>query len=202
MRQASTPLTGVERTFDVDEIIVSKTDLKGRITYANQIFLKIAGYTEAEVIGKPHSLIRHPEMPRAVFRYLWETIAAGREVFAYVVNRAKNGDHYWVFAHVTPTFDAAGRIIGYHSSRRVADRSAVRTVSMLYADLRQVEARHATAAAAADAGLAALRAKLESLQVGYEEFVFSLARRAVTSELPVGDRKGADENARPILTRA
>ena len=99
-----TNLTGVERTFGEDEIIVSKTDLTGRITYANDVFLRISGYAEAEVLGQPHSIIRHPGTPRAVFSLLWRTIESGREIFAYVVNRAKNGDHYWVLAHVTPTF--------------------------------------------------------------------------------------------------
>jgi PAS domain S-box-containing protein len=116
--------TGRERTFDDEEIIVSKTDLSGRITYANDVFLRISGYTEAEVIGQPHSLIRHPDMPRSVFNLLWKTIGAGQEIFAYVVNMAKNGDHYWVLAHVTPTFGPAGDIIGFHSNRRT--RSAPR----------------------------------------------------------------------------
>ena len=91
-------LTGVERFFDDDEIIVSKTDLKGIITYGNSVFYRLAGYTEKELIGVNHNVIRHPDMPRAVFKLLWDTLAEGREIFAYVVNRAKNGDHYWVFA--------------------------------------------------------------------------------------------------------
>ena len=97
--------TGRERMFGEDEIIVSKTDLKGRITYANSVFLRVAGYAEEDVLGQPHSMIRHPGMPRAVFKLLWETIAGGREIFAYVKNMARDGDHYWVFAHVTPSFD-------------------------------------------------------------------------------------------------
>jgi PAS domain S-box-containing protein len=118
-------LSGRERTFGEDEIIVTKTDPKGRITYANDVFLRVAGYTEAEVLGKAHNLVRHPEMPRCVFKYLWDTIASGEEVFAYVLNRARNGDHYWVFAHVTPTFDQHNRIVAYHSNRRSPSREAV-----------------------------------------------------------------------------
>ena len=90
-------LTGVERHLAPHDIVVSKTDIKGRITYANQVFLDIAGYVEKEVIGRPHNIVRHPEMPRAVFKLLWDTISQGNEIFAYVVNRAKNGDHYWVW---------------------------------------------------------------------------------------------------------
>ena len=118
MSAARPHLTGVERTFGDDEIIVSKTDTKGRITYANRVFQQVAGYTEDELLGKAHSIVRHPDMPRCVFKFLWDTIGAGNEVFAYVLNKAKNGDHYWVFAHVTPTFDDHGRIISYHSNRR------------------------------------------------------------------------------------
>ena len=121
-------LTGVERHLAPDDIVVSKTDTKGRITYANQVFLDIAGYVENEVVGRPHNIVRHPEMPRAVFKLLWDTISQGNEIFAYVVNRAKNGDHYWVFAHVTPTFDQSGKIISYHSSRRAPRREAVEKV--------------------------------------------------------------------------
>ncbi len=79
--------------FSQDEIIVSKTDLKGRITYANRTFCRIAGYTEAEALGEPHSIVRHPDMPRAVFKLLWDTIFGGR-AFAYVKNMAKTGDYY------------------------------------------------------------------------------------------------------------
>ena len=115
-------LTGVEQTFADDEIIVSKTDTSGRITYANDVFLRICGYREDELLDQPHSMIRHPDMPRAVFKLLWDRISSGGEIFAFVVNCCRNGDHYWVLAHVTPDFDEAGRIVGYHSSRRLPKR--------------------------------------------------------------------------------
>ena len=118
--------TGRERTWGDEEIIVSKTDLKGIITYANRTFLKVAGYTEEEVLGKPHSIIRHPDMPRCVFKLLWDTIESGEEIFAYVKNLAKNGDHYWVFAHVTPTFDEQGRIESLGTTRTGAARNGIK----------------------------------------------------------------------------
>jgi len=120
--RSNTTVTGKERFFDDSEIIVSKTDTGGRITYANDVFLRVAGYNEGEVLNKPHSLIRHPDMPRCVFKLLWDTIQAKSEVFAYVVNMCKNGDHYWVFAHVTPSYDTTGKVVNYHSSRRVPER--------------------------------------------------------------------------------
>ena len=119
---APVTLTGRERFFDDRDIIVSKTNLQGHITYANRVFLDIAGYREDEVLNQPHKILRHPDMPRCIFKLMWETIESGREVFAYVINRCKDGDHYWVYAHVTPSFDMSGKIIGYHSNRRVPQR--------------------------------------------------------------------------------
>src|SRR5581483_7053205 len=125
------------------DLIVSKTDLKGRITYANREFCKVCGYSEAQLIGQPHSIIRHPDMPRAVFKFLWDTILGGQEIFAYVKNMTRSGDFYWVFAHVTPSYDAERQIVGFHSNRRVPDRKIVETViAPLYADLLREEAAH------------------------------------------------------------
>jgi len=168
-------LTGVERTFDDDQIIVSKTDPSGRLTYANEIFLQLAGMTEAETIGQPHSVIRHPEMPRAVFKLLWDTVSAGNELFAYVVNRSKNGDHYWVLAHVTPSFDSSGKIVGYHSNRRTADRKVLETVIQpLYKKLLNIEESHANRKDGMNEAYNTLMKILEDKGVGYDEFIFSL----------------------------
>jgi PAS domain S-box-containing protein len=168
--------TGIERFFDREEIIVSKTDTRGRITYANHVFLRVAGYTEDEVIGKPHSFIRHPDMPRCVFKLLWETIERGEEVFAFVVNMTKAGDHYWVLAHVTPTFDRHGQIIGYHSNRRSPDASAIAAIRPLYAALLDAERGHATKAEAIAASSRLLADTLAKTGLSYEAFVFSLSQ--------------------------
>lgn len=167
-------ITGKERTFPVDEIIVSKTDLGGRILYANDIFLEISGYTEEEVIGRPHNIIRHPHMPRCVFKLLWETIETGSEIFGYVVNRAKNGDHYWVLAHATPTFDATGTIVGYHSSRRVASQAALRIIEPLYAKLLAEEARHKDRKEGLAASWKMLNDILDQKGMPYDAFIFSI----------------------------
>jgi len=167
-------VTGVERKLGQDDIIVSKTDAKGRLIYANKIFLDIADYTEAEVLGKPHSIVRHPDMPHCIFRLLWTTIQSGNELFAYVVNRAKNGDHYWVFAHVTPTFGSDGTIKGYHSSRRAPRPEAVETIIKVYADLRAEEAKHANVKDGIEAGLELLRNKYIGARGSYEDLVFSI----------------------------
>lgn len=167
-----------------EDLIVSKTDPGGRIQYANDVFQRISGYSEAELRGKPHSIIRHPDMPRAVFRVLWDTIESGGEIFAYVKNRARNGDFYWVFAHVTPTFDRSGRqIVGYHSNRRAPSRQALATIEPVYADLCAVEAGYRNAREAATAGAAALQQRLADLGVTYDEFIWSLAGHHEVSAL-------------------
>ena len=171
---AITTPTGRERTFGEDEIIVSKTDTSGRITYANDVFLRVAGYTEDEVLGQPHSLVRHPEMPRCVFKLLWDTISSGSEIFAYVVNLAKDGDHYWVLAHVTPTFGRSGEIIGYHSSRRCPERSELAKIQPIYRALLDEERRHASKAEQIAHATKLLDSVLAQKGVAYDEFMFSL----------------------------
>lgn len=173
MRPSYTP-TGVERFFDDDDIIVSKTDLKGLLTYTNTVFIDVSGYSEEELIGQPHNLIRHPDMPRCIFKLLWGAIEDGREIFAYVINLCKGGDHYWVFAHVTPTMDDGGRVIGYHSNRRVPERTAVEKVEGLYAKLLAEENRHEDWKQGMAASTAMLGAVLAENKVEYDEFVFSL----------------------------
>ena len=136
--------TGVERHFDEGEILVSKTDTRGRITYCNQQFRDIAGYSNQHLVGEPHSCVRHPDMPRSVFKILWDALSAKREVFAYVKNLSSNGDHYWVFAHVTPSYDGNGDVVGYHSARRAPNRTVLNEViEPLYKDLVDIENRPA-----------------------------------------------------------
>ncbi len=166
--------TGREVFFSEDEFIVSKTDLKGIILYANDTFLKVAGYTERELLGQPHSIIRHPDMPRCVFKLLWDTIAAGQEIFAYVKNMAKSGDHYWVFAHVTPTFAANGRIIGYHSNRRLPERRQVELFEGVYAKLLAVEHSHSDWREGMAAATRTLVSMVAEHQMDYPEFVLSV----------------------------
>ena len=166
--------TDREVFFDRGEIIVSKTDLKGRITYANAVFQHVSGFTERELLGQPHSIIRHPDMPRAVFKLLWETILKGGEIFAYVKNITKSGDYYWVFAHVTPSYGKTGEMVGFHSNRRVPERSAVAAVIPLYAELVRVEAQHRNGKQALAAGTQHLTDFITATNKSYDELVLSL----------------------------
>ena len=167
-------LTGVELRFDPDEIIVSKTDLKGRITYSNRPFLRLAQCSEDEILGAPHSIIRHPHMPSCMFQLLWDTVSAGEEIFAYIVNRSKRGDHYWVLAHVTPTFGTNGEILGYHSNRRCPSRKAVEAATELYRELRAIELAAPSMSSGRKQATARLQEILASAGQSYSQFIFAL----------------------------
>lgn len=167
--------TGVERTFGAEEIIVSKTDRKGIIRYANGVFLRVSGYEEDDVLGQPHNLIRHPDMPRCIFKLLWDTIAAGQEIFAFVLNLAADGAHYWVFAHVTPSFGPRGEIVGYHSNRRLPDPCQINAIAPIYAALLAEERKHSRTPDAIEAGTAMLHQLLHDRGLTYDEFVWSVS---------------------------
>lgn len=172
MKHSVTPTT-VEKVMRENDFIVSKTDLKGRITYGNRIFIEFSGYSEQELLGTQHNIIRHPDMPRAVFKLLWDTIAAGNECNAYVKNLAKDGSFYWVFANVTPEWDAAGAIVGYYSVRRKPRASGVKTATELYRAMLAEEQR----AGSRDAMAAATRVLTDLLTekgMSYDELVLAI----------------------------
>lgn len=156
-----------------NDFIVSKTNPKGIITYGNPIFIEFSGYTEDELIGSQHNIIRHPDMPRSAFKLAWDTIQSGKEFFGYVKNMSKDGGFYWVFTHIAPDFDTRGNIVGYTSVRRYPQRSAIEKIVPVYAQMRAAE----QAAGAKDAIAAGTKVLLDLLQqagVSYEELVFSL----------------------------
>lgn len=172
MKKNITP-TQREIKLDDDDVIVSKTDLKGRITYANRIFMSIANYSEKELLGVQHNIVRHPDMPRGAFKLLWDTLKAEKEFFGYVKNMTADGDYYWVFANVTPDRDAQGKVVGYFSVRRKPKPSAIAAIQAIYREMLEVE-RQAGAANAPDASIAHVVGKLKSLGTTYDRFILSL----------------------------
>lgn len=166
--------TGCERPWDFNEIIVTKTDLKGHITYANEVFLRVAQLTEEETLGKPHNIIRHPAMPRCVFKLLWDTLDAKKEIFALVKNLSMSGDHYWVFAHATPSLDMQGSVIGYHSNRRKPQPDQVEKIGPIYELLLKEEQKHGSPKDGIQASTTLLLNLLRDRGISYDEFVFSL----------------------------
>ncbi|WP_241911530.1 PAS domain-containing protein [Telmatospirillum siberiense] len=167
-------MTGREKTFPENELIVSKTDKTGRITYVNDVFIGVSGYTETEAKGQPHSIVRHPDTPRCLFKLMWDMLGHGEEVFVYINNLAKNGDHYWVFAHVTPDLDPNGDIIGYHSNRRVPRRDVIKKLEPLYKKLFDAERSHASSKDGLEASSRLLNEVLKGEGKNYDEFVLSL----------------------------
>ena len=168
------PVTQHEFDFPEESMLVSSTDTKGIIVHCNPAFIEASGYSHDELVGQPHNLIRHPDMPRSVFKLLWDTIEARREIFAFVKNMARSGDHYWVFAHVTPSFDAAGQMTGYHSNRRVPDRAMLESAIIpLYAEVLRIERSHVNGKEALAAGYKALTDFVASTKVSYDELMFS-----------------------------
>jgi len=152
-----------------EDFIVSKTDLKGRIVYCNQIFMDMAEYTEEELLGKPHSIIRHPDMPKAVFRHLWNVIPTKQEIFAFVINKTKNNNDYWVYANVTATVDIKGNIVDYYSVRRKPNPKALAVIIPLYKKMLEVEK-----SSGVDASFKVLTDILADKGVSYDELVISL----------------------------
>lgn len=146
------------------------------MTYCNDVFLRVAGYKEEEVLGQPHSLIRHPDMPRCVFHLLWETIGREKEIFAYVKNRTKSGDYYWVLAHVTPSYDLDGTLNGYHSNRRVPEKSVISDViKPLYQQLHEIENQSSSRKDGMNNASSHLQNILADNGIGYDEFIAKFA---------------------------
>ena len=172
MKRNITP-TDVERRMREDDFIVSKTDAKGIILYGNPIFIEFSGYTEEELLGTQHNIIPHPDMPRSVFKFVWDTIATGSEFFGYVKNMSKDGSFYWVFTHITPDFGPGGNIVGYTSVRRCARREAIAAIEPVYRSMLAAE-KQAGARDAIAAGTKVLTDLLTSAGKRYEELVFSL----------------------------
>ena len=133
-------LTGTERSFDKDEILVAKTDLAGRITYMSAAYLRLVGMTEHEVVGAPHSILRHPLMPAEAFAELWRELKAGREHFLYLCNVTAAGDHFWALARIAPSRDGRGRLTGYHADLHRPDPGEIARIRPLYRDMRRSEA--------------------------------------------------------------
>jgi len=121
------------------DLIVSKSDKDGNITYVNPIFIKISGYTQGELLEKPHSILRHPDMPKVIFRYLWENLQVGNDVVAYVKNLCKDGSYYWVLATVKTAKNPDGSFRNHMSTRRAITQNAKETISKLYTQLLQIE---------------------------------------------------------------
>ena len=121
-----------------NDLIVSKTNLSGKITYANRQFMRISDFPEYQLLGKDHNIIRHCDMPAGVFYGLWETLKAGREFFGFIKNITAQGDYYWVFANITPDL-LDGKKVGFFSVRRYAPDKALKAMTPIYEEMLKIE---------------------------------------------------------------
>lgn len=172
MRPKITP-TNVENKMREEDFIVSKTDLTGKITYCNRIFIEFAKYEEHELLNQQHNIIRHPDMPRCIYKLLWDTIKQKKEINAYVKNLAKDGSFYWVHANVTPVIDYSGELKGYYSVRRKPNEKKLEKIKKIYTTLLAEEKAYGD-----NKGLQASEKLMQKLindeGKSYEEFLFSL----------------------------
>ena len=164
-------MTTAERPFSIDELFVSITDRKGHIRMTNHVFVRVSGYERDELIGRAHNVIRHPDMPRSVFRTFWQFLEEGKPVAAYVKNLAKDGAHYWVMAIAIPVPD------GYLSVRLKPTSPLFALAQALYADVLAVEQ-------AAEGG--DVRERKASIDAGADRLTARLAADGRSEERRVG----------------
>ncbi len=159
--------TKIEQTFDSGVLLVTKTNLKGIITYANRGFTDIVQMKESDLVGKPHNVIRHPDMPKIIFKYLWQYLQENKEIHAYVKNICADGSFYWVMANVTPSL-YKGKVVGYHSARRKPTKEALEVIIPLYAKLLQAER-----SGGLHASEKMMNELLQEKGMNYDEFILS-----------------------------
>ncbi len=150
--------------------IMSKTDKKGIIEYANEYFMEISGYKEWELMGQPHNVIRHPDMPKTVFKILWDRINNGIPTYALVKNLAKDGRYYWVIAHFLPVMKD-GEIVNHYAKRKAVPDELKEEISELYSTLRELEK-----VGGIEAGEAYLKSYMEEHGMNYDEFIYHMMR--------------------------
>jgi PAS domain S-box-containing protein len=165
-----------EVLFGEEDLIVSMTDAKGKITYVNDIFCKIAGYTREELLGQPHNLVRHSSMPRVVFKLLWESVLSGKSITAFVKNKTKGGDYYWVKAYIAPIVEK-GEIVSITSYRRPIGNFTKTEISKVYKVLLEYERTHTL-----EESMAFFLAFLKERHLSYAQFIDRLAlERSISS---------------------
>jgi len=169
--RSNMPITNSERTFPVNEKLISNTDLHGNIRHCNDAFIKISGFSKEELIGQPHNIVRHPDMPPLAYKIMWEHLKAGKPWMGLVKNRSKNGDYYWVNAYVTPVTEN-GRVIGYESVRSCPSREDVARAQKLYHAINKgkFHQRHFHLGVANIALVAALSTAVVAYFAGYSGF--------------------------------
>jgi len=160
-------------------LLISKTDPRGMMSYCNRSFMETSGYNIREVLGQPHSLVRHPDTPRGIFKRLWDTIQQGHECALFVKNTTKCGDFYWCFSVVTPDYDTSGSLHGYFAVQRPPHPQAIKNIEKIYTRMRTEERNKATASAP-EASLQWLNEYLKEKHNEYDRFMMQLQRGTIS----------------------
>jgi len=163
--------TDIEIKLNSKKMIVSKTDMKGIIIYGNDYFCEISGYKESELISSPHNILRHPDMPKAIFKLMWDHLHSGRNIMAVVKNMAKNGNYYWVTTDFDIRRDGNGNIVSYVAFRQAAPKHVVVEIEKLYKKLLEIENTHDM-----KASTAYIEAFLDEKKMNYDQFIEQLAK--------------------------
>jgi PAS domain S-box-containing protein len=163
--------TNIETNLKDNDFIVSKTDVASKIKYGNEIFIKISGWSEEEILNKPHNILRHPDMPQSAFKCLYDHFKNGQEWFGYVKNIRKDGGFYWVFANMTPSYDVNGKIIGYYSVRRKPIDGFKNIIEPLYKKISDIEK-----SSGMDAAHKELKKILESKNLAFNELMIKIQK--------------------------
>ena len=177
MRKAKVTPIEKEVRLKEEDFIVSKTDLKSKILYGNKIFIEMSGYNEKELLGQPHNILRHPDMPRCAFKILYDHIQNGKEWFGFVKNLRKDGGYYWVFANISPTYDSNGKMIGYYSVRRKPREGFKSIIEPLYKKLLEIEK-----SGGMEAGIAAVNELLKKYNMSFNEVMIKI-QKGIINEL-------------------
>lgn len=156
-----------------DQLIVSKTNPAGKITYCNQDFIELSGYNESELVGQPHSIIRHPEMPCGIFHLMWQTLKQNKEFNGLVKNKTKSGNSYWAFTNITPVHSLSGQLTSYTCAKRQPNPAAITMFSMYYEQMLEHEAGQRNEAVAKQS-VTLLTELLSAMGDNYETSVFKL----------------------------
>jgi PAS domain S-box-containing protein len=160
-----------EIKFSKKKFIVSKTDIEGNIIFVNKNFSEVSGYSEAELINQPHSILRHPDMPRAIFYLMWQSLLSGKPISAIIKNLAKDGRYYWVIADLEIKRNPNGETKSFIAFRRSAPQDVIDTTQELYETMLAIEKKHGM-----EHSLAYLQAFLEEHQLTYDEFMEELVK--------------------------
>jgi len=160
-----------EIKFSKKKFIVSKTDLKGNIVFINKNFSEVSGYSEAELIGLPHNVVRHPDMPKALFFLVWQSLLTGNKISGIIKNLAKDGRYYWVIADLEAKRDSEGNITSLTAFRRAAPDEVIEAAEELYSTMLAIEKKHGM-----EKSLAYLEGFLEENHLTYGEFIENLIK--------------------------